>query len=71
MIIKSKLRYTFEEEDLNLFIFNMNLLGYDTLTSLANDLNVSKQYLSKIINGKKSFGQEFFNKLYDYKLLRN
>ena len=71
MIIKSKLKYTFELKDLDIFISNMNSLGYDTLSSLAKDLNVSKQYLSQIINGKKSFGQEFFNKLYDYKLLRS
>lgn len=71
MKLIKKISFQFEKSDLSYFYWNMSELGYKSISSLAKELKVSKQYLSSILNGKKTFSDKFYQKLKSLGLLDN
>ena len=64
MIKKAKeISYIFEEKDLYKFKEKMAKKGYKTFTEIAKKLNVSRAYISKVVNGDKQVTKKFFDKL--------
>lgn len=59
----SKVRYTFEKKDLQLFTQKMTEQGYKSFFDVARKLNLSRSYISKVVTGQKSVSQKFFDKL--------